>query len=102
MSWMGKREMSRSWFCYSPENDTWLAFLSLMAMTLIYFSNANFGYDHPVIFFVGFIFKAGNTPLHMAVERGYHFAIFILSMHWAIQFEAKNNVRILLFLLTEN
>ena len=56
MSWMGKREMSRSWFCYSPENDTWLAFLSLMAMTLIYFSNANFGYDHPVIFFVGFIF----------------------------------------------
>jgi len=55
MSWMGKWEMSRSWFCYSPENDTWLAFLSLMAMTLIYFSNANFGYDHPVIFFVGFI-----------------------------------------------
>ena len=46
----------RKWINFEPESDTWLALASIVGMTAIYNLNTHLGYEHPFIFFFGFIF----------------------------------------------
>ncbi len=57
---------NRKWIAFKPELDTWLALASVLAMTGIYYFNTNYGFDHPFIFFFGFIFL-GHLILNTAL-----------------------------------
>ena len=63
---MSSKLSKRQWLTFKPELDTWLALLSIPAMTLIYSLNARFGYEHPSVFFLGFI-VAGHLFLNTAL-----------------------------------
>ena len=58
--------VKRQWFAFDPELDSWLALVSIPAMTLIYFLNTRFGYEYPSVFFLGFILL-GHLCLNTAL-----------------------------------
>lgn len=63
---MNTKLIKPRWFACKPELDTWLALASIPAMTLIYFLNTRFGYEHPSVFFLGFI-VVGHLLLNTAL-----------------------------------
>jgi len=46
----------RQWVSFKPEADTWIALASIPAMTLLYYLNTHYGFEHPAVFFIGFVF----------------------------------------------
>jgi len=45
----------RQWVSFKPESDTWIALASIPAMTLLYYLNTHYGFEHPAVFFIGFV-----------------------------------------------
>ena len=54
-------------FKFTPGLDTGIAFASLLAMCVVYYLNANFGYEKPAFFFVGF--PVSYTHLTLPTKR---------------------------------
>ena len=46
----------RQWVSFKPELDTWIALASVPAMTMLYYLNTHYGFEHPAVFFIGFVF----------------------------------------------
>jgi len=46
----------RRWITFKPEADTWIALITIPAMTLLYYLNTHYGFEHPAVFFIGFVF----------------------------------------------
>lgn len=59
------RNPKRRWVVFRPGLDTALTLLSIPAFTAVYFFNANYGYDHPVIFF------KRHSGSHFSFSGGY-------------------------------
>ena len=51
-----RSQTKRQWISFKPELDTWIALASIPAMTLLYYLNTHYGFEHPTVFFIGFVF----------------------------------------------
>jgi len=47
--------IKRHWISFKPEADTWIALASIPAMNLLYYFNTHYGFEHPTVFFIGFV-----------------------------------------------
>lgn len=56
----------RQWISFKPEIDTWIALASIPAMTLLYYCNTHYGFEHPTVFFIGFVIL-GHLLLNTAL-----------------------------------
>jgi len=56
----------RRWITFKPEADTWIALITIPAMTLLYYLNTHYGFEHPTVFFIGFVFL-GHLILNTAI-----------------------------------
>jgi len=66
--------IKREAFKFSPGIDTGIAFATLIMMIPVYYLNANFGYEKPVFFFVGFL-GVGHILLNTLIPA---FTVFVL------------------------